>query len=445
MFSGRLIIFVSDYKNNYFAMAGIVYLIRPGKKDQAPVYIKVRHGGKDYLHRIPETYSEPDEWPEGKNAQIIIRRLFPQLETIYNAVTDSMNKGTFDAETLDSIIEGAIYADAREKATAKIKKAQEERKKLQVLDYFAVFIDELQRGVRKSAKGTQVSDRTLVNYRQGYNRLMEFQKSTGKVITWADIDRDFVGRYIQFLQSSKRGDDAYNTNTCAKRVKELKHLIRAAREDGVTDVQALDYKFGEVAVDSVYLSWDEIKRFADADLSRLKKSYETARDLFLIGCYSGQRISDFAHITSDQIETDEDGRMYLTVLQRKTGTKVVIPCRKELRAILEKYDYQPPTLCDQMINRCIKTIAQRAGINEVIEYTSTKGGKKHTVKAPKYELITGHTARRSAATLMYLQGLDSMDIRTITGHSSDKMLQKYIKSTAHDNARMMAKKSSYWD
>lgn len=425
---------------------GVIFLIRPGKKAEVPVYIRVRFSGKDYLSRIPGVTTAVEEWPEGKNAQTQIRKYFPVLgDVIAPAVEELVSNGTFDADKMADIIENATSGDKRERARAKLQEAAEEKRRLSVLEYYARFLQELREGVRKTDKGVIASERTITNYQQGYNRLSEFQTAAGRVFFWEDINRDFLNEYVRFLQGSGRGDDAYNTNTCAKRVKEIKHLVRTAREEKVTSCPVPEYKFGEVAVDSVYLSWDELEKFANADLTGLSKGHETARDLFLVGCYCGQRVSDYANIKSDQIHTDKDGRVYISVLQKKTGTRIVVPARKELRAILNKYNNNLPCLTDQVINRYIKEVAKRAGIDEMIEIRSTKGGKVSTTKLPKYELITTHTARRSAATLMYLDGVDSMDIRAITGHSSDKMLQKYIRSTAHDNARMMAKKSNYWD
>lgn len=425
---------------------GVIFLIRPGKKAEVPVYIRVRFSGKDYLSRIPGVTTAVEEWPEGKNAQTQIRKYFPVLgDVIAPAVEELVSNGTFDADKMADIIENATSGDKRERARAKLQEAAEEKRRLSVLEYYARFLQELREGVRKTDKGVIASERTITNYQQGYNRLSEFQTAAGRVFFWEDINRDFLNEYVRFLQGSGRGDDAYNTNTCAKRVKEIKHLVRTAREEKVTSCPVPEYKFGEVAVDSVYLSWDELEKFANADLTGLSKGHETARDLFLVGCYCGQRVSDYASIKSDQIHTDQDGRVYISVLQKKTGARVEIPARKELRAILKKYNNNLPRLTDQVINRYIKEVAKRAGIDEMIEIRSTKGGKVSTTKQPKYELITTHTARRSAATLMYLDGVDSMDIRQITGHSSDKMLMKYIRSTAHDNARMMARKSSYWD
>lgn len=421
---------------------GILFFTRPGKRAEIPVYVRARINGKDYMSRIPEISTTAEDWPEGKHAQKQIRTFFPVLGTIATAIEESINNGTFSKEQMDTLIDIAVYGESRDKARAKIEKAREEKKRLSVLEYYAKFLQELREGVRKSDKGVQASERTITNYQQGFNRLSEFQAATGEEITWESIDRDFLARYIQFLQGPGRGLDAYNTNTCAKRIKEVKHIVRAARLDGVTTISVPEFRFGETAVDSIYLTAEEIARFAGADLAGLSKGHETARDIFLIGCYTGQRVSDYANIRREQIWTGEDGRTYISIVQKKTGKRVVVHAGPELCALLEKYNNELPKLEDQVINRYIKEIARRAGIDEMIEQVSTKGGKAHKVKRPKYELLTSHCARRSFATLAYLDGWDSVDIMSYTGHSSEKMLLKYIKSTPEDNARRIAEKYS---
>lgn len=424
---------------------GIVFITRPGKKAQIPVYVRVRYNGKDFMAKVPEVTTTAELWPKRENAQKQIMAFYPVLGKIEKALSAFVENGTFSKDKMDDTIAALVYGDSREKAIQEVKALDAERKKLSFVEYFEKFVSELETGKRKSEKGVKASDRTITNYKQGLNRVREFQAARRSRITWDCINRDLINEFIQFLQSPKRGEDRYNTNTTAKRIKEIKHIVRAARLDGVTEIPVPEYKFGEVAVDSIYLTEEEITRFANADLSGLSPAHETARDLFLVGVYAGQRVSDYREISPDQITTDEDGRMYITFYQKKTHKEVVVPVRKELRDILAKYNNKLPHLCDQTINICIKEIGKRAGIDDIIEYTSTKGGKEHILKAPKYELITSHTARRTFATQADLDGMDSFDIRRITGHSSDKMLARYIKSTAHDAARMMARKSSFWD
>ena len=427
------------------------FFLRPGKKSESPVYVRCRFNGKDFVKKVPELKVNPNLWPEGENAQLQARTNFPILGTIGTVLDESMEKNTFTEEHMERTLSNAAYKDERDKAAEELRKAAEDKKKVSFMSYFANFVEGLDKGTRKAESGHDASERTVTNYRQGYNRLCEYQKAKKVKISWETIDRDFLNKYVIYLQSEARGEDRYNQNTCAKRVKEIKRLFREARKEGVTACEVPDYTLSETVVDSgVYLTMDELRAIMAVDITDLPIGYEWARDLFLVGCWVGQRVSDYAHITKDQITTDEDGIMYITILQQKTKAKVTIPVRSELRAILEKYDYKLPRFGDEgqyspvLINRYLKVIGYRAGLVEMVEYTSTKGGKEHKERKPKYELLSSHCARRTFATLAYLEGMDSVDIRQITGHSSDKMLMKYIRSTPQDNARSMAKKYDFF-
>ena len=134
----------------------------------------------------------------------------------------------------------------------------------------------------------------------------------------------------------------------------------------------------------------------------------------------------------------------LTVIQQKTGAKVYIPCHPELIRILEKYDYNVPYMADQKINKYIKTVAEKAELNEMIKIEKVVGGKKKVEYTPKWKLVHTHTARRTGATLMYLSGMDIFDIMKITGHSTPLTLKKYIKADELDVVEKINKKYTYF-
>ncbi len=123
----------------------------------------------------------------------------------------------------------------------------------------------------------------------------------------------------------------------------------------------------------------------------------------------------------DVVKTEEV--TYLNVRQQKTGAKVAIPVSSRLKEIMERYDYQLPHLADQTINEKIKMVGEMAGLEELIEIMTTKGGTPKREQFKKYELIMTHTARRTGATLMYLAGMDIYDIMKITGHTSPAVLK----------------------
>ena len=55
----------------------------------------------------------------------------------------------------------------------------------------------------------------------------------------------------------------------------------------------------------------------------------------------------------------------------------------------------------------------------------------------KWELLTNHTSRRSFCTIAYLNGMDTINIRAISGHGGEKILLEYINVSQHQHARRM--------
>lgn len=148
--------------------------------------------------------------------------------------------------------------------------------------------------------------------------------------------------------------------------------------------------------------------------------------------------ADYNNISTENIITSPEGENFIRVRQKKTGMMVSIPVKEELRQILVKYNYRLPHMAEQSINSCIKEVAKAAGIDEPVSVETTAGGVMRMETRPKYAMVQSHTARRTAATLMYLAGMDVFNICAVTGHSSIAMLKKYIKADEIDRARAIS-------
>ena len=193
----------------------------------------------------------------------------------------------------------------------------------------------------------------------------------------------------------------------------------------------------EEDTEEVYLTTEELKAITGADLSEFP-GYDIYRDVFLIGCYTAQRISDYKSIKPEHVTKTAKGVPILKLIQQKTGEMVMIPIGKELMILLKKYNNHPPSVQDQKLNEAIKKIADKAKINTLIEVEKIKGGKKVRTVVPKYELIKSHTARRTGATLMYLAKIPTIDIMKITGHKKESNFLKYICVTKEETADNLA-------
>ena len=128
--------------------------------------------------------------------------------------------------------------------------------------------------------------------------------------------------------------------------------------------------------------------------------------------------------------------------QQKTGNKVVIPLHPVVAEILKKYNDNLPEISDQKFNDYIKTACKFAGIDAPHTVSRTIGGKTVSETAPKYGFVQSHTGRRSFCTNMYLRGLDTLMIRSISGHKTEAAFLRYIKVSPDQHAERMAQKWS---
>lgn len=167
----------------------------------------------------------------------------------------------------------------------------------------------------------------------------------------------------------------------------------------------------------VSLSEEEIKSISLVECSGKK---ELARDWFVIGCYTGLRVSDLKRLQKKNITKE-----FIVVSNEKTDDTVTIPVHPMVKSIIKKYGGFPPYISDGEINEWIKKLGKDAGINETVLFTNTEGGKRKDYYYKKYELITTHTGRRSFITNLRKSGVPDSVIMKLAGIRSIATLKKY--------------------
>lgn len=166
-----------------------------------------------------------------------------------------------------------------------------------------------------------------------------------------------------------------------------------------------------------------------------RKAKERIRDLFVVGCLTALRYSDYSTLTRENFQGN-----YIVKRTKKTNVDVKIPIHDYVKEIFDKYSGCIPNgLCIQYFNKYLKVIMKEVGLNDLITYSYTIGGKLITVTREKWELISSHTARRSAATNMYLTGrMKTLEIMRLTGHRSEQNFFRYIRLTSDHTAQSIA-------
>ena len=459
-------------------MATTFVLLSKESKGLVPLYVRIQSPEPKVNIRLKTDLSVPAEkWRLNRNGAAWANYkdsesgsfVLEKCEDIKTAIDSRLKQGKgLTAKDVKKICDEVIYREEREEQLRKEEAkrlAEAEAKRMTLNKYMDLYVKQIFSGGRQTDRGTNFSYSTAKSIRESVKVWNTFQKETRKRYDFDDVDMTLYFKYTEWMKARN-----YSINTLGKHIKTLKCILRCAESEGFNQNQKFKdkrFKGTRVEVDSIYLTKEDLEKFCAVDLSKLPEEYQIARDIFLVGCWTAQRVSDYNNISPDAIQTytkrtivdvpdpENPGKtraeiqtrevMYINIRQKKTGAKVAVPCSTELKNILERYHYQMPHLLDQYINKYIKEIGEMAGLTELVEIEETKGGSKTEVKYPKFKLIHSHTARRTGATLMYLAGMDIYDIMKITGHSSPMMLKKYIKADQLEVVDKIIDKYTYFD
>lgn len=294
-------------------------------------------------------------------------------------------------------------------------------------------------------KGKSKQPETLKKYVTVRNHLKEFERIKRYPIDFDTINLEFYHKYVAFLRSNRtvkiKGEksvisEPLSNNTIAKDIQVIKVFMNEANDLGYTNnIQHRHKKFFTPweEVENVYLTEMEVERLFKFDLSHSKRLEET-RDLFVFGCHVGLRYSDYSNVQPENI-IKNSGDLFIKMITKKTNELVYIPCHPIVLEIFEKYKDRPNQLPKkytiQKFNENLKDACKKAGFNET-------GRLAANPDLELWECISSHTARRSFATNLYLQGFPTIEIMKITGHKTEKSFLKYIKVSKLDAAKRLS-------
>ena len=436
------------------------------KEGQAPLYTKLMVDGKGRWIRLP-IFVDVKEWEEAAQTErklgnyIIKKGINKKIVLLEDAIKDMKRHHRFTKENLEKSIEDIVLADKREvlKRAEQLGKEAEDRKKRNVKNFVVEHIRKIETGEVRTAKKEKYAEESIKNWKQFRRVFLDFYKI--RPFEWDDINEALADRYISYLESV-----GYMKYTLDKHISLFKTIVGVAERQGLHNnhLAGSYLKSPQIREEDkakeIYLTKDELSALYDMPLTGFE---EQVRDVFLIGCFTALRYSDYSRIKRENIGFTHNGTKVIRIKQEKTAGIVVIPILDErLEALLKKYDYNVPEVLDQSLNRTIKEICKRLSVT-----VTSLGKKERTVLnlkerraevearkkgvelyeydeqgypiRPRWELVASHTARRSCITNMYLSKKFSVQqMMSLSGHKTETMFYKYVKLSLDEYADSVA-------
>lgn len=164
-----------------------------------------------------------------------------------------------------------------------------------------------------------------------------------------------------------------------------------------------------------FLTMKELERLERVEV--MSPQEQLVLDEFLIGAYTGMRISDAKVVSEENMANGS-----LSYVSIKTGIHAVVPLKEGIAERIRRVQANDLTISLAGYNKAIRRLAKRAGI--CTRTTVYKAGK--SLKGEKWEYITSHTARHSFATNLSILGVPLLDIARLMGHTDIQMTLRYI-------------------
>jgi len=279
-----------------------------------------------------------------------------------------------------------------------------------------------------------ISHNTRIKRQTLYNNLKEFQEHEQFTITYERVNLDFFELYIDYFADVKN-----NVNATLQRniglVKSFCASTKKKKYHTNPEFAEFEFKFSTNRT-VITLTKEERNRIYEYDFSDNIR-LEQARDVFILGCYTGMRYSDLNNLKPENIVND-----CIEFVSYKTTKPQIIPLTEVSRLIVNKYKSRNgflPVISNQKLNDYIKEACEIIGIDTPTQRVKFKRKLRLQQTLPKYEFISSHTARRTFGTLYLNDGGSIHILKDIYAHSKIETTLQYIGWTRNDIKEDMRK------
>ncbi len=193
---------------------------------------------------------------------------------------------------------------------------------------------------KTQAHGTYKTENGSYNSFKKFLEKYNLDKYSSDQFLTSDIEK-----YFEYLSELNRA------NTVSKKIKHLKAFFKFLRKNkAVVSIDLDSIKAVERPGNKLHLTQDELNGIIHADLHDDYK-LDKVRDLFVIQCCTGLRVSDLKRLGRQHITAE-----VILIRAFKNQSDIEIPITPLVKSIFEKYDYALPYLSDAKYNLYLKGV-----------------------------------------------------------------------------------------
>jgi hypothetical protein len=216
-----------------------------------------------------------------------------------------------------------------------------------------------------------------------------------------------------------------SSNSRSKRQKHFKAYLRHSKKLGYPiGFDTDEIKPKERPGPKLHIDEEELKVFESKELIGRK---DLIRDLIIIGCNVGLRISDFKRLDKNIQGSD------IVIQTQKTSEPLKIPIVPKVKALLEKYGNQLPAIPEPVFRREVKELFEELFPEKKLQIKVN--GVMTTVLKSDY--ITPHSFIRSFVSISASKGMAVPLIAKITGKSIQVLLKHYLNASQEQAGKAM--------
>jgi len=290
-------------------------------------------------------------------------------------------------------------------------------------EYFTDFANnrlrQMETGQILTEKQVRYSAATTRIYKSAIALFKEFELLLQSRIRIHEMSGKILQAFQRFLSSK-----GLSMNSIGQYVSKIKALGNFLFAEDIA-LKPIKHSVKSEQATKVYLSIQEIRQLKNSET--LTEGQKKVLDVFLVQAFTGFSYKTLQEFLKNPLAfvKEFEGKTYIEIERSKTGEISAVPLHTEVQRIITKYNGIMPEFTEVYVNRTLKIIGRKAGLNNPIPIKITKGGEKVTQITEKYNLITTHTARRTMVSLGMQNGLSTASLQAITGHTTEQQLNRY--------------------